>query len=752
MQFTSDAQNRKNGIFLDYTAESQIFDCCHLARIILRVNTVSVFIDGWHRQIVTSCCDFDAGQMLQLESLCAHVTGSGDLLVLENVLEDQRFASNPLVLGPPCIRFYAGAPLIDAVGVRVGTLCAVDDQPRSFTVEQRKLLAQLTGLLATTLQVHRNRIERRAEVASEREGSGPEYSDAARMREMLYREVIETIPNAVATYDSEDRLILFNSAYKRFYATSAPAIRLGARFEEILRFGLERGQYAEAGDTHEEREAWLAGRLKARRDLNDCRLLQRLDDGRWLQVTEKRSTSGYLVGVRTDVTDLKNAEMEMRRQSEIDSLTGLATREVLWRRLGMAICGRRAPESRGFLLLLDIDHFKTINDTFGHDVGDKLLQLTAARVHTCVRGTDVVARLGGDEFAVLFSGVADEKDADRIVGKLHKALTEPIMLCGKTIKPSMSIGAARYPTDGRSVEELYKNADAALYKTKQAGRNGWNFFDSVMQQRLERRRALASHLREAIVRQELEVALQQQVSISSLQHVGFEALARWSLGGVAVSPAEFIEVAEEAGLALDVGAAILKRAITLFAQLIASGSDPGRLSVNVGMAQLLDVNLHSLVAENLRRHGLSPERLEIEVTESVLLDRNFEGVTDALKRLCKLGVGVALDDFGTGYASLAHLKQVPVTRLKIDSSFVQNMQTNEGDAAIVRAIVGLARSLGLGTVAEGVETSNQLQFLRECGCDVAQGYLIARPSSSISKLLSQIAHPLQTSSRTHSTS
>lgn len=578
---------------------------------------------------------------------------------------------------------------------------------------------------------------KRAEAAAEAEMAKRTAAEG------LLRDVLDTIPDAVAAYDEDDVLVLFNQAYTDFYALSAPAIRVGARFEDVLRYGIEHGQYVDAGETPESREAWVARRLEMHRERPTERVIQPLGDGRWLQVRERRSASGHTVGVRTDITSLKLAEAAIKRHAEQDALTGLANRAVVTQRLRELLESRRAAEGVGAVVLLDLDHFKDINDTLGHDAGDALLREVARRLSGAVRRSDVVARLGGDEFALVLPGLATPEAAHAIVANLHESLRREIVISGREFRPSGSIGVTLFPHDGTTPADLFKNADIALYQAKARGRDTWCFFDPALRNRLERRQEISAALREAIAASELEIALQPQSRTRDGAHVGFEALVRWRRDGEAISPAEFVQVAEETGLIVPLGSAVLSQSLAAVRTLLDRGLEPGQIAVNVAAAQLKNEGFVGEVARLLARYDLPSTRLELEVTENVLLDRSGDKIAETLRRLHALGVTIALDDFGTGYASLAHLKRFPVDRLKIDQSFVRDIGTDPEDAAIARTIVNLAHSLGMAVVAEGIETRAQLEFLRLHGCDVAQGYLISRPLLGIDA----VAHFLETRTR-----
>lgn len=545
----------------------------------------------------------------------------------------------------------------------------------------------------------------------------------------LLDDVVETIPDAIAAYDRDDRLILFNAAYRKLYELSAPSIRVGARFEDILRYGLAAGQYVDAGTTSEQHEAWLGTRLAAHMDPAPRALLQQLPNGRWLHVRERRSASGNIVGVRTDVSALKEAEAVIRHTAETDALTDLANRAVMLEALNAVLKGQRKEDQSGALFMLDVDHFKAINDTLGHAAGDQVLRTMADRLKRSLRSEDTIARLGGDEFAVLATGFSQEDACEVVARNLHRALSEEINIQGRLLRPSVSIGVALFPRDGLTADELFKNADTALYRTKENGRNGWTLFNHELGERLRRRSQLRDDLAQAMMVDDIRAALQPVVSVATGEHVGFESLARWTRNGEPVPPMEFIAVAEDAGMGLALGQNILNRTCRKLAALIAEGLEPGFAAINLGTTQLKSPGFADTLMACVQRHGLSPQHIELEITENILLDRSIEQINQALCHLREMGFRLILDDFGTGYASLTHLKQFPVTGIKIDRSFIMNVETCPQDAVIVRAMVELAHGLGMTVVAEGVETQGQMNFLASIGCDMAQGYFLCRPTT-----------------------
>jgi diguanylate cyclase (GGDEF)-like protein/PAS domain S-box-containing protein len=547
----------------------------------------------------------------------------------------------------------------------------------------------------------------------------------------LLKDIIDTIPDAIEAYDSDDRLILHNRSALDLHGEAAAAVQIGALFEEILQSGVDAGHYAHSGVTPQDRRRWTEARLESHRNPKADGEVQELADGRWLQIRERRSAAGVTVGVHTDITAVKQAELAIRAIAETDGLTKLAVRSVVMREIEAALDRGDDAASHGAVVVVDLDHFKTVNDTLGHDAGDKLLIAVAERLRTMVGEDSHVARLGGDEFALLLVGQGTAEALVETIDDMHALLSRPVSFEGKRMWPGVSLGVAVYPRDGASAPDLLKNADIALYQTKARGRNGWTLFNPELRHRVERRHALAEALRAGIPRGQIAIALQPVVSVTDPTVYSFEALARWSYGGAPVAPLEFVSVAEESGLGVQLGQCVIEGACKHLQRLEAEGMTPGHVAINVATSQLKDPGFPDWLAKCLARFALAPCRLELEVTETVLLDKATDRIADTLERLRAMGFTIVMDDFGTGYASLAHLKRFPVSRLKIDKSFVDNVGDGGGDAVIVRSIVDLAHSLGMTVIAEGVESAAQLSFLRACGCDFVQGYLIGRPTTDI---------------------
>jgi diguanylate cyclase (GGDEF)-like protein len=448
-----------------------------------------------------------------------------------------------------------------------------------------------------------------------------------------------------------------------------------------------------------------------------------------------READGAVVshGFTMDITDRKRAEHEIERLAFFDALTRLPNRRLLLDRLQRAVAACQRARSLGALLFIDLDNFKDLNDTLGHDMGDQLLAQVAARLVGSVREVDTVARFGGDEFVVMLEALAPElagaaSQAEVVAEKLLASLNQPFELDGAQHYSTPSIGITLFGDERLSVDELLKRADLAMYQAKAAGRNTQRFFDPDMQAAVNARSNLEADLRQGLARGELLVHYQPVVNHHAL-YLGAEALVRWRhpQRGM-ISPADFIPLAEQTGLILPLGRFVLHAAC---AQLQKWGQHAETahlsVSVNVSARQFRQPGFVSEVLQTLRDHQVPPEKLKLELTESLLLG----DIEDTISRMAQLkseGVGFSLDDFGTGYSSLSYLKRLPLDQVKIDQGFVRDVLADPNDAAIVRTILALARSMDLDVVAEGVETTGQLAFLRLHGCEGFQGYLFGRPA------------------------
>ena len=420
---------------------------------------------------------------------------------------------------------------------------------------------------------------------------------------------------------------------------------------------------------------------------------------------------------------LEAVNAQLQHQANHDALTGLPNRVLFIDRLGREIAHGARDGRRFAVLLLDLDRFKLINDTMGHAAGDQLLTQAARRLTEALREIDTVARTGGDEFLVLISETRDQYDPGAIAVKIGKSLGEPFLVNGTEIHTSASIGISVYPADGSDADELVAHADEAMYFAKQRGRNSYQFFNHDMSVFSQDRLELENDLRRALALNQMEVHYQPKSEVQTGRVSSVEALLRWRhpTRGL-VSPTEFVPLAEECGLILSIGEWVLRESCKQARAWQRAGMPFIRIAVNVSPIQFRQSNFLQAVHAALLEFDLEPQYLEIELTESTVMG-NAEGSIEILEQLSRMGVVVSIDDFGTGYSSMSYLRKFPIDKLKIDRSFISELTTNPADASIVKAIISLAHSLRLKVVAEGVETAEQLQCLRELGCDQYQGFL-----------------------------
>jgi diguanylate cyclase (GGDEF)-like protein/PAS domain S-box-containing protein len=431
-----------------------------------------------------------------------------------------------------------------------------------------------------------------------------------------------------------------------------------------------------------------------------------------------------------DISDRKRAEEQIEFHAYHDVLTNLPNRKLFTDRLTHSLSRARRSGKSLAVMFVDLDHFKSINDTLGHESGDELLLQMARRLRENIRDDDTVARLGGDEFTIILAELRHPEDAINVAEKLIKAVERPLSISGTSIEVSASIGIAIYPDDGADAESLLRNADSAMYRAKEAGRNTYQLCTDDMKRRAVERLSLETRLRRAITEGQLVLHYQPQISLSSGAAIGVEALVRWNdpERGL-VHPSAFIPLAEESRLILPLGEWVLHTACAQMQTWHSQGLDLPLMSVNLSLRQFQQNDIVQTVRRVLADTGLDASSLELEITETAAM-QNAETTVDVLQALRQLGVSIAIDDFGTGYSSLNYLKRFPITAVKIDRAFIRDLATSEGDAAIVSAVVGIARALKLRVIAEGVETEEQLTFLRRRSCDAAQGYLFSRPVSA----------------------
>jgi diguanylate cyclase (GGDEF)-like protein len=428
-----------------------------------------------------------------------------------------------------------------------------------------------------------------------------------------------------------------------------------------------------------------------------------------------------------DITERKRAEEILQYQAFHDTLTDLPNRALFQEQLSLAIANAHRNANQMAVIFLDLDCFKNINDTLGHSTGDRILQLFAKRLTACLAEGETLARWGGDEFTVLLPHIKTAEDTAKLAQKFISLLKQPFDIDEHQLYVKSSLGISIYPQDGSDPETLLKHADAAVYRAKEEGRDRYQFYNSSMTSKVSERLKLESLLHQAIAKEELFLVYQPQIELATGKTIGTEALIRWlnpELG--LVPPMKFIPLAEENNLIVPIGEWVLRTACVQNKAWQDAGLGFFKVSVNLSARQFQTANLVETVAQVLAETGLAPQWLELEITETTIME-NVDFACQALERLQQLGVRISLDDFGTGYSSLGYLKQFPFHTLKIDRSFVRDLQQNSRDAAIIAAIVALGRGLNMRTIAEGVETQQQLELLRKLQCEVIQGYLLSKP-------------------------
>lgn len=538
------------------------------------------------------------------------------------------------------------------------------------------------------------------------------------------------MPHGLCMFDADKNLLLCNAAYSRLYDLPELLTLPGTSLTEILDYRQIAGNAPARRDTYFDVvvEAALKGSAASQN--------VSLADGRVIKISHQPMVSGGYVATHEDVTDAVRAEEQIRHMAGHDPLTGLPNRTLLREKLDREL-SRGGDGNAIALLCLDLDHFKDVNDTLGHAVGDLLLKEVTERLKSCLREGDNIARLGGDEFVVFQRCAQTRRQASGLAQRLVDAIGETFKIDGHAIHIGVSIGIATAPDDGDAADVLLRHADTALYRAKSSGRSTYCFFEPTMDANIQVRREREVDLRQALVARQFEIYYQPQVDTVTEQIIGFEALLRWNHPerGL-VSPDEFIPLAEETGLIVPIGEWVLRQACKDAARWPA----PISIAVNLSPLQFRSQTLAHTVVSALTESGLSASRLELEITESVLLT-NSEAALATLHHIRSLGVRIAMDDFGTGYSSLSYLRLFPFDKIKIDQSFIRELGHSKDCAAIVKAVVDLGASLGITTTAEGVETTEQLRRVREQGCSEIQGYLFGKPLplSSVNDVLRRLS-------------
>ena len=529
---------------------------------------------------------------------------------------------------------------------------------------------------------------------------------------------VNNISQGLCMYDPKGRLVICNEPYQRIYGLPPHLLKPGTQLDDILSYLFEQGMHAGAN-----REEYIAWRREVIARGEHAKNIHELD-GRIIMMQHHPMKDGGWVTTHEDITEQRQQEERIRHMARHDALTQLPNRVQFLDEMSSA----EAAIARGdkvAVLCIDLDHFKGVNDTLGHALGDKVLQQASARLWGATRENDVLARLGGDEYALLLRDIDKPADAAAIAERIVKVMGQPFSIEGHQVVIGASVGIAMAPQDGETADELVKNADLALYKAKNEGRSTFHFFEAGMDAAIQKRRTIEQGLRLALARNELRLVYQPLIGLAENRVTCLEALLRWDSERGTISPAEFIPVAEETGLIVPIGEWVLREAC----QQATKWPEQVRVAVNLSVVQFKNKRLFETVETVLRETGLKATRLELEITESLLLADN-EPTLKTLHKLRALGARISMDDFGTGYSSLSYLRSFPFDKIKIDRSFMRDLKSKGDSLAIIKAVIGLGHSLGMSTTAEGIETEEQLAAVREQGCNEVQGFLFSPPVSA----------------------
>jgi diguanylate cyclase (GGDEF)-like protein len=683
----------------DGPAQASLNRICLLAQSLFNVPIALVTLIGRHEQKFIAKCGVDADGTPRKDAFCTYAILNDEVLIVNDATRDARFSENPLVTGDMHIRFYAGAPLIVRPGIRLGTLCIINTKPCEFSKEEASRLQMLATVAVNELRRYRVTLDlmRQQELSAQ----------TARMTKV-----------GSWIWDVRTKSLVWSEETYRIFEVAldvTPTEKMVTRFWGDDRTGVARGM-----------ERVVRDRVPV--DLEHP-IVTAAGTQRWVRsVAEPEITDGAvsrIIGSIQDITEQRQQAAKMERLAFYDSLTGLPNRALFQIRFSTAVAEAEQLGSKVGLLILDLDHFKDLNDTLGHAAGDALLRSVSEQLLAVYCGTDRVARLGGDEFAVIIPNVRDANDLMVPTERFRELLRDPHEPDGKRLPISVSIGAALYPEHDRNAAGLLRNAEIALYRAKNAGRNRFVIFEQSMREEVEQRISLLGEIRSGIERGEFALYYQPLVRIAEPRAVtGFEALMRWKHPARGVlAPDKFLAGLEDPELSLSLGEVALDSAMAQMRAWIDTGIDFGRIAVNLSASQFRGGNLAKAIVAKLERARVPAKRLTLEVTENVYMGWGSDVVADTIRALHEAGILIALDDFGTGYASLTHLKQFPIDRIKIDRSFVRDLR----DPAIVAAILSIGASMGIKVVAEGVEDVHQLELLGTMGCDQAQGYYFARP-------------------------
>lgn len=546
-----------------------------------------------------------------------------------------------------------------------------------------------------------------------------QMEDELKRSEEKYRIIAENTSDIISIINLDGEFLYLSPSHKRVWEHTVPDEEINNLFEWIVEEDRDIFAYA------------IQHAFSTRKEyMVECRINTQRNDVIWTEskinpIMDEEGNVTKLLLITRDVTDRKQSEETIHHLAYHDALTDLPNRRMYVQQLSKEMMQAKRFQSSLAVLFLDLDRFKDVNDSFGHDVGDMLLIEASKRLQACLKPGDVVARLGGDEFTIMQNQLLDRNEATALAEQIMYQLQRPFELDGHVFNVSCSIGIALYPQDGDNPEDLLKRADTALYTVKSRGKNGYDFFDPSMEAKSLERILMENEMRKAIEQEQFQIYYQPKIDIATSAMTGMEALVRWvhpELG--IIPPNRFIPIAEETGMILALGEWILKQAC----KQNKNWHDQGytlKVSVNLSARQIYQKDLIEMIKDILQETKLSPHWLELEITESIFV--KMEEATAVLQQIRDIGIQISIDDFGTGYSSFSYIKSLPVDTIKIDASFIRDIHHNQESQAIVKAIVTIAQSLNMNVIAEGIELHDQVAALKENGCDHGQGYLFSKP-------------------------
>lgn len=742
---------------VDTPVEARFDRLTHLACRVFNCKFAFISFVDEHRQWFKSSANIAITETPIHEAMCTHTIEQSQPLVIPNTLEDKRFRENPHVVGEPHFRFYAGVRLIFE-GHAVGTLCVLDNEPKQLSQSQIEQLQGFGELVESEL--NKKEYKDLSEQLEEYQFKLEQTQKITRVRSAILEKVVNAeslhtvLHDIVYAIEAEYKeqicsvLLLENGKLKKGAAPSLPDFYNDAIDGVDIGEGVGScGNTAATNEptivedisTHPFWSAWKE--LAASAGVAACwsQPIQGANGEaigtfaiyhreKAIPTAEERVLIRQFAHIASIAIEREFANRVIWRQANFDSLTGLPNRNLMLDHLQLAMKTADRENEKVAVVFLDLDNFKDVNDALGHDVGDKLLVECAMRIKRCLRADDTVSRLGGDEFVIILNGICGLSSIENVVQKVLSEIIKPYTLEFERIHTSASMGITLYPDDANEVKDLLKNADQAMYGAKAHGKNSYHYFTHDMQKAAIRRISLLNDLRYAVKNNELFLEYQPIVCFNDSKEVKAEALLRWQhpIKG-RIAPDDFIPLAEESGLIIEISNWVFDEVTRRIKQWRREHSKFVQISINTSPSQYFnqETNITEWLTLLLEK-GLSARSILLEVTENLLMEADAE-VSKKLFQFRQAGIDIALDDFGTGFSSISYLKKFPTDYIKIDKSFVNSMTDVSNDKVLCEAIIVMAKKLGIGVVAEGVETQEQFNILSAMGCDYAQGYFIARP-------------------------